>query len=357
MKSRFFANISHEFRTPLTLILGPLENVLDKIKNKAAKDDLRMMQRNAGRLLRLINQLLDLSRLESGRMKLAAGRADFIAVVRGIVMSFASLAKQKKIDLQLQVEGHGHVPLQVYFDPDKIEKTFSNLLSNAFKFTPDGGTVSVEVSMSRRGVQLNAPTDGCVEISIKDTGIGIAPDRLPHIFDRFYQVDGTSTREQEGSGIGLALTKELVELHQGSIEVKSEEGKGTEFIVRLPLGKDHLQEDEIVDTIKSPLEGGVKPKAPAELKLDEKPETRAPKLESRILQPETDSDDATIILVVDDHPDVRTYVRNQLERTYHVIEARDGQEGVDTAIDASPDLVISDVIKPAFGIWKRKLLN
>ncbi|MFQ5676678.1 MAG: ATP-binding protein, partial [bacterium] len=274
-KSRFFANISHEFRTPLTLILGPLEDVLARIKNRGVKNDLRMMQRNAHRLLRLINQLLDLSRLESGRVKLQASLGDLIAFIKGIVMSFASLAKQRKITLCFE-PCEGLEPSQGYFfDPDKVEKIFSNLLSNAFKFTPEGGTVAVKVdnippstssgqtlnppSKTSKGGFKNSPLEGCaasaaggvsgvIQITVSDTGVGIAADRLPHIFDRFYQVDGTSTREHEGTGIGLALTKELVELHKGTIEVRSEEGRGTEFIVRLPLGKEHLQEDEIVDT-------------------------------------------------------------------------------------------------------------
>jgi signal transduction histidine kinase/streptogramin lyase len=279
LKSRFFANISHEFRTPLTLILGPLEGVIAKVKNQTAREDLRVMQRNANRLLRLINQLLDLSRLEDGRMQLQAGRGDLIAFLRGIVMSFASLADQKKIILKFEsaLELPDNVAHEIYFDRGKIEKIFYNLLSNAFKFTPEGGEVRVKLGFGENDGEKGGKGDAgngregdgeimrslspthpfppsiefgtkeFVKITISDTGIGIPADRLPYVFDRFYQVDDTHTREHEGTGIGLALTKELVERHYGTIAVRSEAGNGTEFIVRLPLGKEHLKAGEIVE--------------------------------------------------------------------------------------------------------------
>jgi len=261
LKSRFFANISHEFRTPLTLILGPLEEMIAKIKDKAVKGDLRVMERNAQRLLRLINQLLDLSRLESGGMTLHASRGDFIAFLKGIVMSFASLAEQKKSSLQFinDATSTNGLIVESYFDRDKIEKIFYNLLSNAFKFTPAGGSIEVAVGSSSGSQRRENPTlpatatasatvtANFIEVTIKDTGIGIPQNRLPYIFDRFYQVDNTSTREYEGTGIGLALTKELVERHYGEIAVQSEEGKGSEFVVRLPMGKEHLKPEEIVE--------------------------------------------------------------------------------------------------------------
>jgi len=211
MKSRFFANISHEFRTPLTLILGPLEQMLAEEPQPGWKQFIPIMQRNANRLLQLINQLLDLSKLESGSMKLAASHGDFIAFLKGLVMSFESLAIRKRIALRFEVQPSECSALPRYFDRDKIEKIFSNLLANAFKFRPEGGTIQVAVAVGRSSgtsseshPAIATVPANFVEITIKDTGTGIPQDHLPHIFDRFYQVDSSSRREHEGTGIGLA---------------------------------------------------------------------------------------------------------------------------------------------------------
>jgi signal transduction histidine kinase/DNA-binding response OmpR family regulator len=350
LKSRFYANISHEFRTPLTLILGPLEERIAGAKSKADKDELGMMYRNARRLLSLILELLDLSRLESGKMKLKTGKGDFIAFLKGIVMSFASLAEQKKITLAFESsripESSQNSPA-VYFDPDKIEKIFTNLLSNAFKFTPDGGEIRCHVKYTECGPEVRPGNKSsgfelecrCIEISIRDTGIGIPADRLPYIFDRFYQVDSTSTREHEGTGIGLALTKELVLVHHGSIEVESEEARGTTFTVRLPLGNKHLTPDEIVDSdnLSTPDAGPM-----LEIESDDQV-TEIPIEQNR---PDSGGDTEDIILIVDDHPDVRNYLRKHLEKSYTITEAHDGRQGLETAIEIIPDLVISDVMMP-----------
>jgi len=244
MKSRFFANISHEFRTPLTLILGPLEKLLSDKVEETVKKQFRVMLRNGRRLLRLINQLLDLSKLEAGSMSLKTRPENIIPLLKGIVLSFSSLAERKRITLRFQPPqpSEGSEPsegLIVYVDRDKLEKIVSNLLSNAFKFTPEKGKISVAVST----------TQSHAEITVADSGVGIPNEKLEKIFDRFYQADDSYTREQEGSGIGLALTKELVELHRGEIRVTSEPGMGTTFTVCLPLGKDHLKaEEEIAET-------------------------------------------------------------------------------------------------------------
>jgi len=334
MKSRFFANISHEFRTPLTLILGPLEDRIAAASTERDKKEYGLMHRNASRVLRLINQLLDLSRLEASKMKLSARPGDFVAFLKGIVMGFASLAEQKNIKLVLDdksprhLQGGGKVPVVAdYFDPDKIEKIFTNLLSNACKFTPEGGEIRVEVQ----------EVPETYSITIRDTGIGIAPDRLPYIFDRFYQADPTSTRAQQGTGIGLALIRELVALHHGSIAVQSKQGQGTAFTVRLPLGRAHLRPDEIVDTLPA-----LPPQEPAVADL---PQPGAPEPPPEPAAAAADAND-TIILIVDDHHDVRRYVRAQLAPDYRIVEARDGRQGVEAAMDLIPDLVISDVMMP-----------
>ncbi|MGH7594952.1 MAG: two-component regulator propeller domain-containing protein, partial [bacterium] len=221
MKSRFFANISHEFRTPLTLIAGPVEQMRTGEFKGNVQEAYEMILRNSRRLLRLINQLLDLARLEAGRLSLQTRPENIISFLKGLVLSFASAAERKRIKLSITAEEEN---LIVYFDRDKLEKIVSNLLSNALKFTPEDGSVTVAVgrgSSSQRRVP-SAPagaTANSVDISVTDTGPGLPPDQLDKIFDRFYQVDASHTREHEGTGIGLALTKELVELHYGEIRV------------------------------------------------------------------------------------------------------------------------------------------
>ncbi|MFQ5650280.1 MAG: two-component regulator propeller domain-containing protein [bacterium] len=396
LKSNFFANISHEFRTPLTLILGPTEELSSTAPDKKSRQRLNRIHRNASRLLQLINQLLDLSKLDANKMHLQASQGDFIAFLKGLVMSFESWAQSRGIDLRFAVNdtrenGRGAdipVDTSTYFDPDGIEKIFSNLLSNSFKFTPEGGRVEISatfISGCRWGLSGSehtqkyeirspkclvcshvsndngrhgpTPANICVEVIIQDTGSGIPSDRLPHIFDRFYQVDTSSTCAHEGTGIGLALVKELVELHNGSIEVKSEQGQGTTFTVCLPLGKEHLKPDEIVagvniplnlpskgdlqksslegDFLHSPLEGG---QGGVAVSADQsKPSTD-------IQQPAAIDD--TIILIIEDNADVRAYIRDHLEPDYKIIEAKDGEEGVNKAVETIPDLVISDVMMP-----------
>ena len=225
LKSQFFANISHEFRTPLTLILGQIESVMSSAIETKEKGKLQVANRNARRLLTLINQLLDLSKLEAGSMKLKAEQHNIVSFLKSLFYSFESLAETQKITMKFESE-YENIP--VVFEPDKLEKVFYNLISNAFKFTSAEGEIKVELKI------VNSAE---AEIRIKDTGEGIDEKELLHIFDRFYQVDGSTTRQHEGTGIGLALTKELVELHKGKIIVNSKKGAGSEFIIQLPLGE------------------------------------------------------------------------------------------------------------------------
>jgi signal transduction histidine kinase/DNA-binding response OmpR family regulator len=320
LKSRFFVNISHEFRTPLTLILGQIESVMSGNIEIKEKGKLQVANRNARRLLTLINQLLDLSKLESGSMELKAEQHNIVAYLKSLFYSFESLAESQKISLIFESE-YENIP--VVFDPDKMEKIFYNLISNAFKFVSSDGEVKVCLNIINSNV----------EIRIKDSGIGISSDRLHHIFDRFYQVDGSATRKHEGTGIGLALTKELIGLHNGNISVNSTEGKGSEFILQLPLG-DFKMEKEKVNKLQ-----------PAELL--KKNNFSVPVTEEKI--PEMDSpvsDKIAIILIVEDNFDVRNYIRELLETEYRVIEAANGTEGILNARDEIPDLIITDVMMP-----------
>jgi signal transduction histidine kinase/DNA-binding response OmpR family regulator len=324
MKSHFFANISHEFRTPLTLILGQIESVMSSHIEIKEKGKLQVANRNARRLLTLINQLLDLSKLESGSMELKADQHNIVSFLKSLFYSFESLAELQKITLKFESELEN---IPVVFDPDKMEKIFYNLLSNAFKFTAANDEINVTIKIAESSV---------VEISIKDTGTGIPSDRLPHIFDRFYQVDGSGTREYEGTGIGLALTKELVELHKGEIAVKSKLGGGSEFIIKLPLGDLKLDKEQLV-------------KAPAEEfsfeNISEAFDSKKINQDSNFPE-QLPGGSREIILIVEDNFDVRAYINEQLADDYQVIEASNGLEGIQKAQDQIPDLIITDVMMP-----------
>jgi signal transduction histidine kinase/ligand-binding sensor domain-containing protein/DNA-binding response OmpR family regulator len=367
MKSRFFANISHEFRTPLTLILGPAEKISSKTSDDIVKDS-NIIKRNSRRLLQLINQLLDLSKLEAGKLKLEASKGNIVSFVKGAALSFESLAESKDITLKISSEKEY---IEMYFDKEKMMKILTNILSNAFKFTPEEGTIIASVNSNP---PLDSPftkggkEGGSVEIKIRDTGIGIAQDEIPKLFDRFYQVDSSHTREYEGTGIGLALTKELVELHHGSIRVESEKGSWTEFTLQFPLGKDHLSEglvsekdDEIIgektDVILNPDEIRMKnlteEVANENYKKDssshfDPTDRQAGKLSVTNNASGTAEENSykTIILVVEDNYDMRQYIRESLDGNYLIEEAVNGEQGVRKAEKIIPDLIISDMMMP-----------
>ena len=326
LKSRFFANISHEFRTPLTLILGPINKLIEKFKDNDTNSQLQLISRNASRLHQLVNQLLDISKLEAGKMELKTKYEDIIPLLKGLVLSFVSLAETKKLELHF----NSFVKtLHLFVDVDKLGKIINNLLSNAIKFTNEGG--KVEADISKKG--------NSVEIKISDTGVGINQERLTKIFDRFYQVDDNQTREFEGTGIGLSLTKELVELHKGKIIVQSEEGKGTTFIVTFPLGKDHLKANEIVE------KNNIEKEHLSKLKVNDPQmnnELKVDKVDVDILM----STDKPILLIVEDNTDVRNYIKGYFETDYLVIESADGREGLEKSLKYIPDIIISDVMMP-----------
>jgi signal transduction histidine kinase/ligand-binding sensor domain-containing protein/DNA-binding response OmpR family regulator len=326
MKSRFFANISHEFRTPLTLMLGPAKDVIEKTKESHTKKNVNIIKRNAGRLYGLVNQLLDLSKLEAGKMPLETREQNIIPLLKGLVLSFSSLAEKKKITLKFNTIEEN---LNVYIDKDKIEKIINNLLSNAFKFTPKGGSIDFTVEKLIKEA----------EIKISDSGVGIPKDTVDKIFDRFFQVDGSHTRQGEGTGIGLALTKELVELHKGKIKVESKEGEGTKLTVLLPLGKGHLKSDEICEAEKE--DERKKELTPSEDIIPE-PESRKEKTGIDVLI----DTDKPLLLIAEDNPDVRKYIIGHLEEDYRIQEAVDGEDGLEQALDHIPDLIISDVMMP-----------
>jgi signal transduction histidine kinase/ligand-binding sensor domain-containing protein/DNA-binding response OmpR family regulator len=328
-RSRVFANVSHEFRTPLTLTLGPLDDLQSGIYGPlpvpmAGQVDLA--RRNAGRVLDLINQILDVARLESGRTPLRARPLDLDAFVEAVAQPFRAPAARKAMTFEIDLPA---APVEVFADPPQLEKAVANLLSNALKFTPEGGTVRVSV----------AAGEGTARVAVRDSGPGIPAADLPYVFDRFYQVNEAS-QTQLGTGIGLALAKEVVDLHGGTLAVVSEEGFGSTFTVTLPLGRAHLAPEQIVDD-EPWTPGAARPALSTEPGGDGLATEEAPDKE-----PPAGGDDVTTVLVVEDHPEVRAYVRRHLEPVYRVLEAADGEAGLALAKARLPDLVLSDVMMP-----------
>lgn len=317
LKSTFFANISHEFRTPLTLIISPLEQMM----NGTFKGDLqkyyRIIHRNAQRLLGLVNQLLDLSKLESGKMKRRASEGDLAQFIRALAGTFESLAHRKQIDFRIQLPAQ---PLPCFFDRDMVEKILVNLLSNAFKFTEEGGQVTLKLE----------PLGDEVKLVVQDTGIGIPESQLQGIFDRFTK--RKLSEVQAGSGIGLALVKELAELHGGSIEVQSREGEGSTFTATLAVGRSFFSEDEIVASeellVPAPATASVADAGRGHAALD------------------LDALNKPLLLLAEDNPDVRTFIADALRETYQILEAANGREALHKAMEALPDLVITDLMMP-----------
>jgi signal transduction histidine kinase/ligand-binding sensor domain-containing protein/AraC-like DNA-binding protein len=332
IKSRFFANISHEFRTPLTLIFGPAKDITENAYDESTKKKAGIIKKNAAKLYGLVNQLLDLSKLEAGKMRLETSEQNIIPLLKGLVLSFTSLAERKKITLTFDTQEEN---INVYIDKDKIEKIITNILSNAFKFTPDGGIIDVNVLKLEREV----------EIIVKDTGIGIPEERIDKIFDRFYQVDGSHTREGEGTGIGLALTKELVELHKGNISAESKKGESTTLILKLPLDKKHLLPEEIVKK-ESLLETAKTVKEAEVISGNEVYEEKT--VFDELIKPDLfgEKTDKPLLLIVEDNFDVRNYIISHLEEDYIIHKAIDGEDGFTKSIEKFPDLIISDVMMP-----------
>ncbi|MEL6821336.1 MAG: ATP-binding protein, partial [Calditrichota bacterium] len=336
LKSQFFANISHEFRTPLTLIIGMIDNLKKQAAETSSAKELALIEQNAGRLLNLINQLLDLSKLEASELKITVAENDIARFIRRIYASFASLAPQRKISMTLNGIAFDEVKedsIKAWYDTDKLEKVFYNLLSNAFKFTPANGRVDLSY-------QVDSSSSN-VTITVLNTGPGIPPEKLPHIFERFYQVEGSNKREFEGTGIGLALVRELVELHHGSVTAASKPDSDTTFTIKLPITRTAFDDEEIQ---KSPDDQVVSASTPniAALSADD---PYAPEDVSDTELEEAESD-KTLILIVEDHRDLRRFIRESLEGEFSVIEAENGRVGVEKAVARIPDLIISDVMMP-----------
>ncbi len=347
-KTEFFQNVSHEFRTPLTLTIGPLESAVAQ-EEGLSYDQSVIALRNSRRLLRLVNQLLDLQRLDAGRMQPKFRPCNLLEFVSQVVSSFDSYCEKKQISLLPHLE---ECPA-IYLDLEKFDKVLYNLLSNAIKFTESGG--KIEVILRQEG-------DRCL-MQVKDTGIGIRPDQIPHLFDRFRQADGSASRSHEGSGLGLSLVKELVEMHGGQVTVESIYSEGTTFSVWLQTGTTHLPTDQIIE-IPAEVEQSRAKVELADVETDLQQRTENPIASDLVISSSSPQGVATLppvpaapgqlepaktatILVVEDNADMRNYVSGVLQRMGHqILTARNGAEGFQVVQSHRPHLIITDLMMP-----------
>ncbi|MBR3853501.1 MAG: response regulator, partial [Tidjanibacter sp.] len=316
MKLKFFTNISHELRTPLTLIMGGIEEV-QKHENLSprAENSLTLSYKNSKRMLSLINQILDFRKVVKNKMELRVERLDIVELAKGVVDDFRDLADERKISLMFSFSREN---ITLWGDRQRLESLLYNLLSNSMKFTHNKGTIALEV--------ISNEEQGLVTIRVQDNGIGIPKERLGSVFDRFAQYASAVRGDTGGSGIGLSLCKEIVELHKGTIDVESKVGSGTTFTIGLPLGNAHFEMNQIDF-------GG-----------DSTQEESTPSGPRR--KGVTAPEGAQKILLVEDNSEVRAFIYNNLIDTYRVVEAADGQEALEKIASEQPDIVITDLMMP-----------
>ena len=336
LKTEFFANISHEFRTPITLTLGPLDQILKGRYGDvpdAARDQLQTVKGNQERLLGLIEQILDLSKLEAGGMRLrAAPVGDINRFIRERVDLFRAASEQEGVELRLSLDPRAR-GVELYVDLELLDRLLRNLVANALKFTGQG---HVEVCTNVR--------EQTFHLTVNDTGVGIEPDQLPHVFDRFRQVDGSDSRRHAGTGLGLALVKEIAELHGGGVTARSQRGKGSQFQVAIPLGREHLDPASMTDFTEgeaAPADGHPAPRAVSEGADQERGVEQANQATEDTLDPTRPT-----VLYVEDNPDLRDHVGHLLGSAYNVFLAVDGADGLTKARQYRPDLILTDQMMP-----------
>ncbi|ALJ01173.1 hybrid sensor histidine kinase/response regulator transcription factor [Rufibacter tibetensis] len=324
MKIKFFTNISHEFRTPLTLILAPLERLLATTQDAEQTKQFQMINRNAKRLLHLVNQLLDFRKLEVEEVAFAPSHGNIVKFIKEAVYAFSDLSEKNHVNLSFETSIK---ELHASFDMDKLGKILFNLLSNAFKFTPENGDIKVEVNCHEN--DSNSQGLYLLEIKVSDTGIGISKENQEKIFDRFFREDVPDNLVNQGSGIGLSITREFVKIHGGLIQVQSELGKGSCFIVTLPI--------KVSGSITQ--ESGI-------FEVEEETVSVVPALETTIQASSAAPDHKLVVLLVEDSEDFRTYLKDSLSSHFTVLEAKNGKEGWQKALSAMPDLIVSDLMMP-----------
>jgi DNA-binding response OmpR family regulator/nitrogen-specific signal transduction histidine kinase len=320
MKIKFLTNLSHEFRTPISLILSPTEKLLNEYTDSRLTSQLQMIRRNSKRLLNLVNQLLDFRKLEENELSLNVSDGELVAFVKDLTDSFKDLSESKKIRLVFTSPEN---KVFARFDPEKIERIIFNLLSNAFKFTPSGGVITIQ--MTEKPVDEKTSS---ILIAVSDTGIGIPEEKLQLVFKRFYQTDELPSAINQGTGIGLSISKDLAEMHGGTLEVTSKKGSGSTFTLTILVEK--IEEPRLITT------GGLN-------------ETLYQRLETKDNETQLMANhegDLPHVLVIEDNEDMRQYLFSSLKTFYKVTEAEDGHTGWQKALSCHPDLIISDISMP-----------
>ena len=362
-KSQFFANVSHEFRTPLTLAIGPLEDLLSGLHGEFeedAKQEIRTALRSSHAVLDLVNQILDLAKLESGQFRLELGMHDFVTTLRGVAAEFAPLAERRGVTLDVELPDG---PVVVSHDPQGMERVFRNLLSNAFKFTPAGGSVTIGLAVPP---SESRKTPAHVIGWVRDSGVGIPEADQSRIFDRFYQAQGTS-RAEPGTGIGLSLAREIVELHHGKITLESTQGVGTMFFVEVPVAqvdsdsRTERHEDGAHTDGHRHADGDARSVAATDTDAALSIDGQSVSASGSSARPGGDaaaargaadstmargSEDRTTVLVAEDNPDVRALVVKHLAPHYRILQATNGSDALEIARASVPDLIVSDVMMP-----------
>lgn len=328
-KLKFFMNISHEIRTPMTLITAPLQSLMKHDDDPQRRSAYETIRRNAERILGLINQMMDLRKIDKGQMQMRMAETDLVSFVGDCFTLFAHQAEVKGISFSYE---HDMEQLPVWIDRRNFDKVIVNLLSNAFKFTPSGGEIKIRVSQESTTAR----------IAIRDTGEGIPEEKIGRIFERFYQASSTANDRNIGTGIGLDLTRSLVELHHGTIEAHNNtDSQGCEFVVSIPLGSNHLSVEEII----SEADGNQQETAV----LNMEPETLSAQSTTPSAQPSVPSVSRTNrqrIVIVEDDEEIRNYLISELQRDFDVKGCADGREGLAEVLKSLPDLVISDIMMP-----------
>ena len=323
LKTKFFTNISHEFRTPLSLIISPLEKIIAHTKDNDTLNNLVLIQRNAHRLLTMVNQLLDFRKMEVQKLEAKNSWGEMIGFIREVSLAFQDLAENKQISLRCKSSVK---ELYTYFDKDKTDKIVTNLLSNAFKFTPEKGKITLTADLIEKNDRQTM-----IRITVKDTGIGIDPEMQEKIFDRFYQSDMPSSIINQGSGIGLSMVSEYVNILEGTIKVESIVGKGSTFTLELPVTLYSEQEIEQLNASE-----------------DTQKTISKPEKTTMLAHSKTAVHDTTkkTVLLVEDNAEFRFYLKDNLQKKYNILEAEDGSHGWELTQEHQPDLVVSDIMMP-----------